>query len=218
MNPDLVWLALYWAGYFIAHSVLASLVVKRAMARCCPRGMPAYRLFFNLIAVALVLPPLAYVHLHPGPVLWAWQGIWWWMAQFLAAMALIGFLVTLRGYDMAEFIGVRQWRARERRVEDQEGFHLSVLHRFVRHPWYSLAIVLIWTRDLNASWTVTATAVTLYFVIGSRLEERKLVRYHGEVYEAYRKQVPGLIPLPGRYLTEYEARRLIERGGNNAER
>ncbi|MBS1173845.1 MAG: hypothetical protein H6R12_2675 [Proteobacteria bacterium] len=99
---------------------------------------------------------------------------------------------TLRDYDGSEFLGLRQWRAREQRVEDQESFHLSTLHRFVRHPWYSLGLVLLWTRDMDAARLVAATLATGYLVIGSWLEERKLLVYHGERYRSYRQRVPAL--------------------------
>ena len=44
----------------------------------------------------------------------------------------------------------------------------------------------------------------------SYIEEHKLVRYYGEVYRRYRRQVPGLIPLPWRRLTEDQARELMD--------
>jgi hypothetical protein len=45
-------------------------------------------------------------------------------------------------------------------------------------------------------------------VVGSRLEERKLVERFGERYRTYRQRVPGLLPLPWRMLGREEARRL----------
>jgi hypothetical protein len=44
--------------------------------------------------------------------------------------------------------------------------------------------------------------------MGSRLEERKLIAHFGEVYRQYCQQVPGLIPLPWRWLNKEEADRL----------
>jgi hypothetical protein len=67
-----------------------------------------------------------------------------------------------------------------RAAEDQERFHLSSLHRFVWHPWYSLGLVIIWTRDMAPTFLVTAVMITLYFAVRSGLEERKLLVYHGE--------------------------------------
>jgi len=52
---------------------------------------------------------------------------------------------------------------------------------------------------------VSALAITLYFVLGSRLEERKLIAVHGDTYRRYRAKVPGLLPLPWKRLSREEA-------------
>lgn len=207
--PDMAFLPLYWLGYFSLHSVLASLAVKRVVASRCPNLMPFYRMGFNLLAVILLLPVLWLMYRNPGPMLWRWQGIGAYSANGLALAALGGFLRSLKDYDMQEFLGLRQWKTRIRRVEDQERLHLSPFHRFVRHPWYFFALILIWTRDMSAATLFSSVMMTLYFIIGSRLEESKLLVYHGEIYRRYMDRVPGLIPLPWKWLKAGEAKELL---------
>jgi protein-S-isoprenylcysteine O-methyltransferase Ste14 len=197
-----------WLGYFVLHSLLASLAVKRWTAARRPDWMPLYRLGFNALAVLLVLPPLWLTLTGPGPVLIAWTGVGAWIANGLAIAAIAGVLWSLRWYDGAAFLGLRQWRERIGAVADREGFAISPLHRWVRHPWYSLSLVLIWTRDMDPSFLTSAVLLTGYFVVGSRLEERKLIAFHGERYRRYRELVPGLLPLPWRHLTAAQARAL----------
>ena len=211
MPTDFLLLAGCWLVYFIIHSTLASLGIKRWVAARWPSFMPVYRLAFNALAAVLIIPPMILMYKLHGPWLWQWNGFAAWLANGLAVLALLGFFWSLRYYDGMEFLGVRQWRAGIRTVEDQERFHISPLHRFVRHPWYSLALVLIWTRNMDAAFLLTAVAATLYFVIGSWLEERKLLYYYGEAYQSYRQRVPGLIPLPWRYLNRDMARRLVQK-------
>ena len=69
---------------------------------------------------------------------------------------------------------------------------------------------------MSAAWLVSAIALTLYFLIGSRLEERKLLVYHGERYREYRRFVPALIPLPWRWLTKEKARELAAKASHRA--
>ena len=166
-------------------------------------------------AVALVLPILWFGRSLHGAALWQWTGIAWWIGNGLALAAVGGFIWSLRYYDGQEFLGLRQWRTKIKIAEDQERFHLSPLHRFVRHPWYFLALVIVWTRDMDPAFLITALAVTLYFIVGSRLEERKLLAYHGEVYRRYMMQVPGLCPLPWRFLRKNEAETLIQSANEN---
>ena len=82
------------------------------------------------------------------------------------------------------------------------------LHRHVRHPWYALSLVLLWTRDMSTALLVSALAITAYFVVGSWLEERKLLARFGPAYGQYMARVPGLVPRPWRRLSREEARQL----------
>jgi hypothetical protein len=207
---NLAWLFLGWIGYFALHSILASLAVKRRVAAHSPDLMPYYRLGYNILAGLLLLPLLWLMVRNPGPTLWAWQGLGAWLSNGLALAALFGFVKSLNYYDTQEFLGLRQWKSHIQRVEDQERFHLSPFHRYVRHPWYSFGLVLIWTRDMNAAMLLSSVMMTVYFIIGSRLEEKKLVVYHGDVYRRYMERVPGLIPLPWKSLTAKEAAELLK--------
>lgn len=203
-------LVLAWLAYAVVHSWLASLRLKKFVASRWPQHMPAYRLVYNGLAMLLLIPPIWLSFTLPGPQLWRFSGAAWWAANGLALLALLGVFWSLRAYDQDEFLGLRQWRDKETAVEDREGFYISSMHRFVRHPWYSLSLVLIWTRDMDLAFFVSGVMMTLYLIIGARLEEQKLMVYHGERYRRYRKLVPGLIPLPWRYLSRMQAEELLE--------
>lgn len=205
--PPLLWLSLAWLLYFGLHSLLASHACKDWVARRWPRLRPSYRLGYNLLALALLTGPVGLFLLYDGPYLWRWSGGWAWLANGLALLALLGFLFSSRAYDNLDFLGLRQWR--EGRTRPNR-FGLSFWHRFVRHPWYSFGLVILWTRDMNAAGLVSALWITAYLVVGSRLEERKLQEELGEIYARYRARVPGLVPRPWRYLSREQARRLLD--------
>jgi len=207
---DIVLMSICWIAYFALHSVLASLAVKRWVAAGWPNLMPYYRLMFNILASLLILPILWLTYHDPEPMLWRWQGIAAWLANGLALAAIFGFWLSLKSYDMQEFLGLRQLQLHVRKVEDQEHFHLSPFHRFVRHPWYFFGLVLIWTRDMSVTTLLSSVIITLYFLVGSRLEEKKLLVYHGNIYRRYMSRVPGLIPLPWKFLTAEEAEVLLK--------
>lgn len=204
---NLLLLSFFWLGYFIVHSALASRRVKHWFALCYPQRMPFYRLGFNVLALLTLLPLF---WLFDSPALWAWRGIGAWLSDGLALAALIGFAATLNDYDGQVFIGLRQLKERTRRAEDPERFQLSPLHRYVRHPWYFLSLVLIWTRDMNAAMLLSCVMMTVYFIVGSRLEEKKLVAAYGNCYRCYMERVPGLLPLPWKSLSAKEAAELVE--------
>jgi len=208
-NDTLIPLAIGSVAYFILHSLLASLRAKRFVQRRFPATLPAYRLVFNALSILLLLPLLWLVHRDPGPLLWAWEGPWRWLAVALWALAAGGFVGASRAYDMSVFLGLRQWRERRQKAEDPEALHISSMHRFVRHPWYFFALLILWSRDQHLNQTVFYALTTAYLVVGSRLEERKLVRQYGDAYRDYQRKVAGLVPLPWRWLRADEAEALM---------
>ncbi|KPV39718.1 hypothetical protein AN478_11495 [Thiohalorhabdus denitrificans] len=203
-----------WAAYFAVHSLLAARRPKAWAARQGPAAVRVYRLAYNGLAVLLLVPPLWLTFTLDGPMVLQWSGPAWWLAQGAALLALAGFVASLRAYDMEHFLGLRQWRAPEITnggVEPWEPMRLSGFHRHVRHPWYFFGLVILWTRNLDLALFLTALTITVYLVIGSRLEERKLMETYGDAYRAYRQRVPGLFPLPGRRLTRAQAEELVRR-------
>lgn len=215
MTP-LLWLALGWLAYAALHSLLAALSVKAWATRRWPGCAPYYRLAYNAIAVVAVLPLAWATWAIPGEWLWRWTGIWAWLANGLALAALAGFWFSTGSYDMGEFLGTRPWREKRADATEHEGLRISPLHRHVRHPWYALGLVLVWTRDMNAPLLVSAAAITLYFVLGSKLEERKLAAHFGAAYRDYMARVPGLVPLPWKRLSAAEAEALMRRSVQGA--
>jgi len=198
-------LLLAWLLYFTLHSVLASYAAKHWTATHWPGFAPYYRLAYNLAATLLLIPPLWLLHTSQAAPLWTWHGAGRWLADGLALAAISGFWWSLRYYDTREFLGLR----RTPPLAGPPRLALSPLHRFVRHPWYFFALIIIWTRDMDPAWLVSGVAITLYFAIGSRLEEQKLVVEFGELYRRYQRRVPGLFPLPGRYLSRAETAEIV---------
>lgn len=210
---NLLLIAVAWLLYGAVHSLLASFALKNWVARRWPDAMPVYRLGYNIFAVVALLPVLWLVYGTPSEWLWRWTGIWAWLANGLALAAIAGAMLSARAYDMDELLGLRQIRQHDRGTQDRESFRISALHRYVRHPWYCLCLVLIWTRDMNGPLLVSAVAITLYFIVGSRLEENKLIAMHGDAYRRYRERVSGLVPLPWKRLSEAQASELVESCG-----
>jgi protein-S-isoprenylcysteine O-methyltransferase Ste14 len=196
-------LAIGWVLYAALHSLLADLRVKAAVSTHFPRFPPWYRLAYNGVALLTALPLMWLLRAVPGAELWAWHGAWAWLANGFAVAALFGAMQSSKAYAMNDFLGLGVLGG-DKTIE-RDVFRLSTAHRFVRHPWYSFGLVIVWTRDMNAAMLVSALAITIYFVVGSWLEEQKLIAIHGDTYRRYRERVPGLLPLPWKWLGRDEA-------------
>ena len=207
---SLVPLGIAFVAYFVMHSLLASLWLKRWVHHKWPKLMHAYRLTYNFLAVLLLIPLLWFMHHNMGPLVWQWSGALSWIMKGLTIAAVLGFIGSLKTYDNKVFLGVTQWRNRHAEINDPEHFHISTLHRFVRHPWYFFILVILWTQDLHLTQLIAYSLISAYLIIGSKMEERKLIVRYGKAYQEYIRHVPGLIPLPWRFLDKKEASRLVQ--------
>ncbi len=202
-------LVLAWAGWGALHSLLAGARAKAWLAARGPRWVRFERLLYNAIALATLAVPLAFLAVASGAPLWHTPPLLRTLADVAAAGAILAFLWTLRWYDGRAFLGLRAGPTRATLV-------ISPLHRWVRHPWYSLALVLIWTREMDAAWLASAIALTVYLVLGSRHEETALLREHGAAYREYAARVPALLPWRGCALDARSAARLSQSGSRHA--
>lgn len=190
--------AALWLSFGLAHSLLADARIK---ARLKPMFRAGYRLAYNLFAVVHVLLVI---------------GAGWWLLgdgtaferlgllrALQGAASLLGagvFVVALLDYDLGRFAGTAQLRASAegKFLDDEEALRLGALHRYVRHPIYAGAFLLLWGRIEDEFSLATALWASLYLVIGARYEERRLLARFGEAYARYRKAVPAFVPWKGK--------------------
>ena len=176
--------ALAWLSFGLGHSLLAR---EGAKVRLRPVFGAGYRLAYNLFAT-----------LHIAAVYavgaWAFRGQsdfvvvepWGWVFTTVHVVGWIGLLIALRGYDLGRLAGTRQIRNARLGISEPEDEPLrrDGLHRFVRHPLYSAAFLILWG--------------SVYLVVGSHFEERFLERLYGDAYADYRRRVPAFVPWKGR--------------------
>jgi hypothetical protein len=65
----------------------------------------------------------------------------------------------------------------------------------IRHPWYAAVFILLWAGDLKPSEIVINVILSGYLIIGTLLEERKLVLEFGDRYRQYQDKVSMFIPV-----------------------
>ena len=185
------------ALYGLVHSLLASQSVKRKLRDVFGKSADRwYRLIYNLIAVVTLLPILAMPVLVPGRHLYTISPPWLWLTLLLQAIAGIAILAGLLQTSLSDFLGIAQPFGRP---SGQDELVTDGLYRWVRHPLYTAGLVIIWlVPRMTTTLLALNLGITAYLFIGSIFEERKLVDEYGEEYERYRRNVPRMIPRPGR--------------------
>lgn len=112
------------------------------------------------------------------------------VGQMLAlALLAIGVLQT----DVWHFLGLRQLV--EAVPGEPPALVVRGLYRWVRHPLYSAGLLFLWLTPLmTSSILVFNFAMSVYILIGSVFEERRLLTEFGAAYVDYQRRVPRLIP------------------------
>ena len=186
--------------YAVVHSLLATLGVKAwtrqrfgAVANRC------YRLAYNLFAVISGLPILVLLYFLPDQPVYQISFPW---ILFTALGQLIGIVVIVVGIlqtDLWHFIGLRQILESE---NDAPSLMVTTgFYQWVRHPLYTGGLLLIWfTPTMTVNLLTLFIILTIYLILGAKLEESRLIQEFGDDYREYQKSVPSLLPIPKRKL------------------
>lgn len=186
------WILLAGALYGILHSAAASLTLKALAVRLFGEaGRKYYRFGFVIFALITTLAYLALVPLLPDARLYVIPAPWVYLTGLIQLAALICLLLSLRGTGLMAFLGLQSSAAAARLPLVTKGFY-----RYTRHPIYLFSFIFIWLIPLM-TWNLLAfnLGVTLYTMIGTIFEERKLVSEFGEDYIAYRAKTPWIFPI-----------------------
>ena len=190
-------LAVLWIIWCALHSGMISVTATGYLKRRLGRQFRIYRLIFNLVALVTVIPVMVYEQWLRGPLLFRWEGFLILFQVILLISAIVLFLAGARHYDLLQFSGLRQIKTGSSHNALTETGELDTagILDITRHPWYLGGILIIWTRDIDISALVTNIILTLYFIVGTVLEERKLLIEYGDDYRRYQEKVSMLIPI-----------------------
>ncbi len=180
---DLWPLLLSWGLWCFLHSFLLSERVRKRLER--KNFFRRYgRLLFNLFSLLTVLPLVFWTYFSDGPYIFPWPSWAFPIRLGLFLLALYLSWAAFKVYGFWEFLGFKE----EKPILKREG----ILKR-LRHPLYTAGFIFLWIRDQTLSWFWTDILLSIYLLIGTRLEEKKLRRIFPE-YEKYAKEVPPFWP------------------------
>ena len=192
MHVSHIILAALWIVYCVLHSLFASLIFKKWMECRMDKHFKFYRLYYTLFAL-IILAGIIFFQVSLS------QKIIFKSNSFTLA---IGGLVSITGLVIMTvciwkyFIQLSGLRSL---IEKRTGNKLMItgIHNYVRHPLYAGTFLFIWGLLLLLpywSLLIADSIITLYTLIGIRLEENKLVREFGKAYEDYQNEVPMIFP------------------------
>jgi len=191
-----LFLIAFWTAFSFLHSFMITPAFTDFLKKRTGTYYRYYRLFYNLFSFLTLSPVLIYsYHIQEKPF-FTWQGYLLPLRYLLLLSGLWIFYAGSRHYNMRTFLGINQIN---------EGVNHGLINTsgtivkggilgVVRHPFYSGSFLLIWAGNLDTTRLIINSILSLYLVIGTLLEEQKLLAEFGDVYRDYQKEVSMFFP------------------------
>lgn len=185
-------LALGWILFGFLHSLLASNWVKSAFQSLSGKFFHFYRFYYSVFAMISLAALLLYQYSFNSPQLFI---VRFWSYFLILPLALVGIIfmgISIRKYFFY-LSGIDVFFKRNAASRLDTGG----IHQFVRHPLYFGTLSLVWAIFLAfpyANNLIAAIGISSYTLIGTFLEEKKLVAVFGESYREYKRRTPMIIP------------------------
>ncbi len=181
-------------------SFLHSLLITHYWQRWQNEKFPAMEPWSRLIYVVFNTLSLGFLFLWwrslPQTALWDFEGPWLILRWAGILVALVFFGLGAAAYDNRAFLGFRQVANHLRGISGgQPRFSRRGVLGWVRHPWYTGTLLFfvfcLPVTDVNLVWR---GVFLVYTLIGTEMEERKLVVELGQPYVEYRREVGRFFP------------------------
>lgn len=168
------------------------------MVRLLKKYYAFYRMCYVAISVVLLIPVINYAaQLESELIITDGLPLTIVRRVLMVGSLIMFFWAFFFNYDPLSFFGIRQILnfGRSKKSNPSNEIKKNGLLGIIRHPMYFALIIYLWSQTYRASDIVGNTVLTIYIIIGTILEERKLVLEFGDTYVNYQKEVPMLIPL-----------------------
>jgi methanethiol S-methyltransferase len=194
---EYVLLSIFWTVFYASHSFLADNFVKKKMQNILLENYKYYRIIYNIISIiSLVLILKFQLSINENKLFFfgVFQNI---IALILVLSGIIVQLFAFKVFNKREFLGIEQLSINNDKIDKMKILIISGLYAYVRHPLYfgiilfSLGLLLFLANFSIILFNIITFA---YLIVGTKLEEKKLIQEFGEDYKQYQKNVKMLIP------------------------
>ncbi|MEI6883914.1 MAG: NnrU family protein [Bacteroidota bacterium] len=185
-----------WVAFCFLHSAMINPVLTNFLKRRIGDNFRFYRLFYNIFSGLLLVPAVLYSYSIMEPPFFIWQGYLLPIKYLLLIAGFWLFYAGSRHYSMSTFLGISQIRegVTHSLINNSGTIEKGGVLGVIRHPFYTGSLLVIWTGNLDMTRLIINVILSLYLVIGTMLEEKKLITEFGDVYRNYQQDVSMLFP------------------------
>lgn len=186
-----------WIGYCALHSYLISTGFTNLLTRLLKNYYAFFRFFYVLISLILLIPLINFTAQSDTRIIITYGYTLSVVRYMLISGALLMFFwAFFINYDSLSFFGIRQILnfGKKKEINPLNGIRRNGLLGIIRHPMYLALLIYLWCQTFRVMDIVINIVLTIYIIIGTKLEEKKLILEFGDAYRKYQQEVPMLIP------------------------
>jgi protein-S-isoprenylcysteine O-methyltransferase Ste14 len=190
-------LVIIWISYCALHSALITPKVTNFFKNILGESYRFYRVSYNIFALVSLIPVILYTNSIRQTPFFIWDGYLLPVRYLLLAVGILLFYAGARQYDMSTFLGIKQIRrtVNHNLINATGKLNSNGILGVVRHPFYIAIFPLLWATNLDVTILIVNSILSLYVIIGTILEEQKLIKEFGDEYREYQRKVSMLFPL-----------------------
>ena len=189
-------LIVLWTAFCVLHSLMITPVFIDFVKKNTGTSYRYYRLFYNIFSILFLVPVVIYSYSIMEKPFFTWHGYYLSIRYLMLLGGLWIFYAGSRHYNMRTFLGINQIHegVNHGLINTSGKIEKGGIMGVVRHPFYSGSFLLIWAGNLDTTRLIINIILSLYLVVGTVLEEQKLLAEFGDVYRNYQKEVSMLFP------------------------
>jgi len=190
------------SAFGVQHSVMAREGFKKVWTKFIPE--PLERIVYVLFASAIVW--IIMLNWHPMIMtIWDFQNIYLKLICYIfffggGLMAVYSIFIL----DHFDYVGIRQIHLHFKfnRYIPLD-FQTPSIYKYIRHPMTFGVLIFFWaTPKMTIGHLVFAAGMTVYSIIGLKLEERDLINQFGEEYKKKKKKAGMVLPKETQFQTQ----------------
>lgn len=184
---------LYFLLFAVIHSFLAADFIKNKAEKHLKYMFRYYRIIYNMLSIITFAPVILLwiTYSASSPPVYSIPG---WMYPFIILIRIVAiglFIYAGMQTDILKFIGLRQKIGKGKNELIKIG-----AYGIVRHPLYTGGIMILFTKlEMSQLDLAAVLMISIYFIVGAYIEERRLLANFGEDYRKYQKEVSMFVPV-----------------------
>ncbi len=186
-------LSFKWMVFYVLHTLLASMKIKRKLRLVMGSSYKWYRLGYSIFSFVFILIILFYSATIPIVYALVPSEFLTYLGFVFAGIGTMICVKSFKGLSVNSFLGFIP----QDDLHHIEPLHTKGLYEWVRHPMYAGLILIFLGYFLYLPYyssLVHLVALLVYLPFGIYFEEKKLIELYGEQYREYQSRVPVIFP------------------------